>query len=175
MCVRCALCAVRVRVACMADRSRPRPPASPCASLCCVVSPQLVDTTTTLYERRNRLRHDERLKLEQAKRYQRAQEVKRGLDLQLRAKQVEKELERQKDRAYAAQVAQDAIQAEAAIAQRDVARIEQQLAHREELEQQLELRKSLKRRGVDAVGNGVTDLEWALNAGMRNVRAAAPP
>ena len=130
---------------------------------------QLVDTTTTLYERRNRLQHEERLKLERAKRHQRAVEVKRGLDLQVRAKRVAQELERQRDKAFAAQVAQDAIHAEAAIAQRDVARIEQQLQHAEELDQQLALRNSIKRRGVDAVGGGVTDLEWALNAGMRNV------
>ena len=97
------------------------------------------------------------------------QETKKGLELQVKAKRVQAELERQREKAFAAKLAQDAVYAEAAIAQREVRKIEQQLEHRRELEAQLEQKRRDKIRGVNSVGDGVTPLEWALNSRMHEV------
>jgi len=134
-----------------------------------VVVAQLVEKTSTLYERRNRLRHEERLKIDAMRRHKMQQETKKGLELQVKAKRVQAELERQREKAFAAKLAQDAVYAEAAIAQREVRKIEQQLEHRRELEAQLEQKRRDKIRGVNSVGDGVTPLEWALNSRMHEV------
>lgn len=95
------------------------------------------------------------------------EDMKKGLALQVRTKQVKEQLEKEKERAYAAKVAQDAIAAEAALAERELAKMERLMQHREELAAQMEEKRRLKVRGVDQVGGGVTQLEWSLNKRMR--------
>ena len=56
---------------------------------------KLIEDTTAEYERRTRLAHDKRMKLEQARRYREAQDVKRSLDMQVKARQLQKQLEKQ--------------------------------------------------------------------------------
>lgn len=117
----------------------------------------------------------DRLRLEKLKAKEINDELVRTREMQVKQRQLQRALEEQEELAFAARCRQDAVAAEAYVtlrADREAAKKEQL---KRELDAQLSEMQAARARGVNRVGDGVSDTEWAMNRALhRSLSATAP-